>query len=361
MAFKPAVRSEAFIKMAVIGISGSGKSWSALLIAKGLAGDGKIAVLDTENSSSNLYEKLCKFDIEDIREPFSVIKYINAIKDAYKLGYKVLIIDSITPEWSGVGGILDQHQLLATSTKNSFTTWAAMTPVHNKFIQAILQTPMHIICTVRAETGYEIKEGKPLKIGLKPDQRKGVEFEFTLVFDIAGGSHLATASKDRTGLFEGDTFVPTVETGVKIKEWLESATPVEQGLTPEPVPVTKPYVLKTKIDINPESIYDSVIETQEDVPTVVAFVSAVPDKEALLQFVGTMSKEMVAIKTLSELKTYWEKHSETSEFKALSKMYRDQITATKDRQKDRMRGVSEQLKVEIGNTDTLLIPEPFDN
>ena len=225
MSFKPASRSEAFIKLALTGSSGSGKTYSSLLIARGLVGEqGKIALLDTENQSASLYSDLTKFDTDVLGAPYSVDKYITAILEAEKAKYDVLIIDSITHAWLQ---LLDDKSNMDARGGNSYTNWAKMTPIHQRFIDAVTQSKLHIISTIRSKQDYVIEQNEkgkavPKKIGLAPVQREGVEYEYTTVLDL-DISHLAVASKDRTGMFSTTMpFVITLDTGVKIKEWLKN-------------------------------------------------------------------------------------------------------------------------------------------
>ena len=126
-----------------------------------------------------------------------------------------------------VGDILDTHSQM---TGNSFTAWAKLTPRHNAFVQEILQSPVHIIATIRSKQDYVLvdKNGKmvPEKVGLKGITREGMDYEFTLVFDL-DIKHNATASKDRTSLFiDKPEFKISVEAGKKILEWCNSGSDV---------------------------------------------------------------------------------------------------------------------------------------
>lgn len=220
---RKASRAKVRIKMAFEGSAGSGKTMSALLTAKGLCGDyEKVIVIDTENRSSELYSHLGGFSVIELTAPFSPERFIEAIKAAEKAGFEVIIIDSTSAEWIGKGGILDIH---ASMAGNSFTNWSKMTPRHQAFIDAILQSPCHIICNLRTKTEYVMveKNGKqvPEKVGMKPETRDGVDYEMTVVFamDIKNN---ATASKDRTLLFYNKpSFVASEETGKLIKDWCE--------------------------------------------------------------------------------------------------------------------------------------------
>lgn len=221
MQLQKASRTKAKMKLALQGPSGSGKSIGALLIAFGLCGNwSKIAVIDTENSSANLYADLGNYNTVSIGPPFSPEKYIQAIKLCEDSQMEVIIIDSVSHEWDGAGGILDIH---SNMSGNSFTNWGKLTHRHNGFVQAMLQSPCHIISTIRSKQDYVLNEknGKmvPEKVGLKGVQRDGLDYEFTIVLDI-DSKHNAIASKDRTSLFiSKPEFQITVETGKQINDW----------------------------------------------------------------------------------------------------------------------------------------------
>jgi hypothetical protein len=201
MEIRKALRKQAKIKLALQGSSGSGKTYSALLLASGMTAWPKIAVIDTENHSADLYAHLGEFNVLQLSKPFSPERYISAIEICEQAGMEVIIVDSITHEWEGSGGILDIH---GNMPGNSFTNWSKMTPRHSAFVQKILESNSHIIGTIRTKTDYVLteKNGKmvPEKVGLKGITRDGMDYEFTIVFDL-DLKHNATASKDRTGLF----------------------------------------------------------------------------------------------------------------------------------------------------------------
>jgi hypothetical protein len=227
MQLQQASRKRAKIKMAFQGPSGSGKTMSALLLAFGLCGDwSKIVVIDTENRSAELYSDLGRYNVVSIAEPYNPEKYIEAIRLCEKCSMEVIIIDSISHEWDGSGGILDVHGNMAG---NSFTNWSKLTPRHNAFIQAIVNSPSHIIGTIRSKQDYVLQEknGKmvPEKVGMKGVTRDGMDYEFTLVFEI-DIKHNVSVSKDRTGLFTGiPEFKITINTGKIISDWCKSGAP----------------------------------------------------------------------------------------------------------------------------------------
>lgn len=221
---RKATRQKAKIRLGLSAVSGGGKTYSALLIAYGITNDwSKIAVIDTENNSADLYAHLGEYSVLPLSAPYTPERYIDAIKECEGAGMEVIIIDSITHEWDGKGGCLQIQEQLG----GKYQDWAKVTPRHQAFIDAILQSKCHVITTVRRKQDYEMtKDGggkmKVEKAGLKEVTREGFEYELTANLEI-DVRHNATASKDRTGLFMGQpAFIPSIETGQMIKEWCES-------------------------------------------------------------------------------------------------------------------------------------------
>lgn len=222
--FRKAQKSQSKIRLALIAPSGYGKTYSALRIAKGIGG--KIAVIDTENGSGDLYSDVFEYDIVTMKPPYTAEKYIEMIKAAEQFGYNTIIIDSLSHAWAGEGGLLDQQGKIADSGRNGFTAWRSITPKHNKLVETILSSKCHIISTMRAKTEYVVDKndnGKSeiKKIGLSPVQRDGVEYEFTIVFDI-DKNHNVMASKDRTSLFDGKIVEASEKIGEQISKWLSA-------------------------------------------------------------------------------------------------------------------------------------------
>ena len=227
MQLRQSERKQAKIRLALQGISGSGKSMSAILLAKGLVnGDlSKVAIIDTENGSADLYSHLGNYNVLPLVPPYTPERYIKAIEVCEQSKMEVVIIDSISHEWEGTGGILDIH---SNMTGNSFTNWGKVTPRHNSFVQKMLQSNCHIIGTIRSKQDYVLveKNGKkiPEKVGLKGITREGMDYEFTLAFEL-DLKHHATSSKDRTGLFmDKPSFLITESTGELIRDWCNSGT-----------------------------------------------------------------------------------------------------------------------------------------
>ena len=220
MKLEQATRSNSSMRLAIHGPSGSGKTYSALQLAKGLTKNNQIAVIDTEAGSAALYSNLTSFKVLRLEQPFTPERFIEAITICENAGCDVIIIDSLSHAWEGAGGVLEIHGHMPG---NSFANWSKVMPRHNSLVQKILTSSSHIIATLRAKQDYLIDQSNGRmtiqKVGLKPVQKEGIDYEFTLAFDM-DIHHKASASKDRTGLFiDKDPFVITPQTGIRIKEW----------------------------------------------------------------------------------------------------------------------------------------------
>ncbi len=229
MAFTKATRTNSKLRLAITGTAGAGKTYGALLIAQGLGG--KIALIDTENGSGNVYADICDYDICTLTPPYDPRRYIQIIREAEQAGYNIIIVDSISHEWSGEGGCLDLHtkETAASRSGNGYVAWGKITPLHNMFIQAMTASSCHIIATMRCKTDYaqvENERGRTeiRKVGLAPIQRDGVDYEFGTVFDISA-NHMATVTKDRSRIFPPEPFIITPKVGEALRKWLDSDTP----------------------------------------------------------------------------------------------------------------------------------------
>jgi hypothetical protein len=225
MEIRKAERKKAKLRLGIAAPSGAGKTYSALLMAFGLGG--KVGLIDTEHGSGDLYAHLGDYDIISIEAPYTIKKYLEAIKAFEEAGYTTIIIDSLSHAWAGDGGLLDKQGKIADSGKaNGFAAWRTITPEHNALVEAMLRSPCHIIATMRAKQEYVLEtndKGKqtPRKVGMAPVQRDGMEYEFTVMLDI-DMHHVATASKDRTGMFDGQYFKVSEETGKTLSAWLNT-------------------------------------------------------------------------------------------------------------------------------------------
>lgn len=232
--FRKAERKKAKLRLAITGPAGSGKTYGALLIAQGLGG--KIAMIDTENGSGDMYAGMCEYDIETLNAPYDPRRYIQAIHEAEKAGYSVIIIDSLSHAWNGSGGVLDLQTRITESSgsKNSYVAWGKVTPLQNALVEAMIVSPCHIIATMRSKMDYVQNKNERgyteiRKVGLAPVQRDGMEYEFGTVFDLSQ-NHIASVSKDRTGIFDGQYFTISPETGRILRNWLDNA-PEKEGAT----------------------------------------------------------------------------------------------------------------------------------
>src|SRR5690554_4165693 len=226
MKLRQSERRKAKIKMALQGASGTGKTMSSLLLAQGLTNGNfsKVAIIDTENGSADLYAHLGNYNVLSLQPPYTPENYIKAIEVCEQAGMEVIIIDSISHAWDE---LLDFHSKLAG---NSFTNWAKVTPRQKAFTDKILQCNAHVIATMRTKQDYVLnqKDGKyiPEKVGLKAVQKDGLDYEFTLVFDV-DIKHFAVSSKDRTGLFMSKPeFIINSGTGKKILDWCNSGSEI---------------------------------------------------------------------------------------------------------------------------------------
>lgn len=219
--FTKAERKKAKLRLALTGISGCGKTYSALRIATGMGGS--IAVIDTEHDSSSLYATEFEFSSSNL-DNHSPESYIKAIDDAEKEGFDIVIIDSLSHVWTYCKNEVDV--VAAKSFKgNSWAAWSRVTPRYDALIQRMIQSSIHVIVTMRAKTETaQIEENgrkKVIKLGMKTEMRDGIEYEFTTVIDIDHSTNGAAVSKDRTHVFKGKENLPLDETiGQELMDWL---------------------------------------------------------------------------------------------------------------------------------------------
>ena len=225
MILKKATRRKVYLRLNLSAPSGAGKTMSALLMAYGITNDwGKIAVIDTENGSASLYSHLGDLNVIDLEPPFSPERYIDCLNQCVSAGMEVIIIDSSSHEWSGQGGCLELNEKLAQAKYkgNTWSAWNETTPRHDAFVNAVLQARAHIITCTRSKMETILDGNRVKKVGMKDIQREGWEYELTVSLTIDRDTHMATASKDRTNLFNTDPFIISAETGKLIKQWCEA-------------------------------------------------------------------------------------------------------------------------------------------
>lgn len=217
-----AQRSQARLRLGLTAPSGGGKTWSSLLLAKGVvegmlaAGmpgtiEGKIGLIDTERKSAQLYSHIVPFDCIELDPPYTVDRYLSALRQFEKAGYATVIMDQVTHAWSGPGGILEVAEKVShQSGENRFSAWATGTPEYQRFVDGLLASPAHLIATMRQKTRWDLveeqnKQGrmvkKPTRIGLAPEMRAGFEYEFTTLLGLSVEGNVATCLKDRSQVF----------------------------------------------------------------------------------------------------------------------------------------------------------------
>lgn len=282
MEIRRAERKKAKLRLGIAAPSGAGKTYGALLLAFGLGG--KVGLIDTEHGSGDLYAHLGEYDIISIESPYSVSKYQQAIKAFEAAGYTTIIIDSLSHAWAGDGGLLDKQGKLADRGTNSFAAWRTITPEHNTLVDVMLQSPCHIIATMRAKQEYVLEtndKGKqqPKKVGMAPVQREGMEYEFTVMLDV-DMNHIASASKDRTSLFDGQFFKLSPDTGKTLLDWLDKGT--------------NPFLTEDQITTVQDAIKESGLTTEQVcIAGKVSSISMVKSErfDGLIEWIKSQHKE----------------------------------------------------------------------
>ena len=227
--FKKATKAQAKLRAAVFGPSGAGKTFTSLRVATGLAGDGgRIAVIDTERGSASKYADRFSFDVLELEDQ-SIDGYVAAIREAGAAGYTVLVIDSLSHGWQT---LLEEIEKLAKAKYrgNTWSAWSEGTPLQRRLVQAILAYPGHVLATMRSKTEWTtVDDGRgkksPQRVGLAPEQGKGVEYEFDLLVEIST-EHIANVIKDRTGKFQDKLLEkPGEDFGRELAAWLADGDP----------------------------------------------------------------------------------------------------------------------------------------
>ena len=277
--FAKATKSASRIKMAIVGPAGAGKTYSALAVASGLGQ--RVAVVDSEHGSASKYADLFDFDVVDLDQHHPQI-YIDMIKGAEEGGYDVLVIDSLSHAWNGVGGALELVDAAAVKSRsgNSFTAWKDVTPIQRRLVDAILASKMHIVCTMRAKTEYVIENvngrNTPRKVGIGPVQRDGVEYEFDIVGEI-DQSHVMTITKTRIPALDNFHEIPGRNVVEILKKWMASSPSETQEQkkqkAPAPTPDQNAQAAKKATEINAlkKQISDMLLEmavTPDEMKTV---------------------------------------------------------------------------------------------
>jgi DNA polymerase III delta prime subunit len=239
MKIERAVREKTFTLTSIAGPSGSGKTYSAILYARGLVGpNGKIGFVDTENKRSRFYADVAGgFDVIDLDPPFTSARYIEAIKTFEDAGYKAIIVDSISHEWEGTGGVLEQADAIEQSTKRSgLHCWAKPKAGHKKLMNELLQTRAHLIfcCRVKEKVTQVKVNGKTeiVNEGFVVVQEKMFIYEMTVSMMLAEGTHVPTIQKcpgDLEFAFPAGKKI-TPEVGKSVAQWADQGVDIDQEL-----------------------------------------------------------------------------------------------------------------------------------
>ena len=237
--FQKATKAAAKLRLGLVGPAGSGKTYTALRIAKGLGG--RIAVIDTERGSASLYagERGIEFDVIEL-DTYGVERFIEGIKAAAEGGYSTVIIDSLSHAWAGKGGILEYVDNAGKRNQGggNFGAWRDATPRHNSLVDAILGAPLHVICTLRSKVEYVVENvggrNQVRKVGLQPVQRDGLEYEFTVVGDVSQ-DHDLVVTKTRAAFLKDAVIREAGEDlGKQLAAWLANGTEQRPGASSSP-------------------------------------------------------------------------------------------------------------------------------
>lgn len=238
IAFVPATRAATKARIALTGPSGAGKTYTGLTISCRLAQteQGTLAVIDTERGKSQMYLGINGWAF-DILTPqsFSPASLTEALGIAAGAGYPVVLIDSWSHYWSGIDGMLEQVDRRAKGG-NNFSGWKEVRPDERRMIDAIVSYPGHVVVTLRVKTEYVIEDNErgkkvPRKVGLKPEQREGMEYEFDVIGDLDLDNTL-TVSKTRIPMLHGAVMVkPGPEIADTIADWLGDGEQIAGPLT----------------------------------------------------------------------------------------------------------------------------------
>lgn len=234
ISFRKAEKKRQKLRLAMYGVSGSGKTYSALRIATGFGG--RIAVIDSERAASELYSDRFNFDVLAL-DNFHPDSYSEAMEIAAKEKFDVVVIDSFSHAWYKLCEEVDKIAK-AKYKGNTWSAWSDGNPVQMRLIENILRCPYHLIATMRSSTEWSVEEHNgrktPVRVGTSPNQGKGIEFEFTMLMELSP-SHISTFIKDRTGKFQDKMYEkPDELLGKEMLDWLntgaEVVAPEVQGI-----------------------------------------------------------------------------------------------------------------------------------
>lgn len=280
--FKRAVKAQSYLRLALAGPAGSGKTYTALALATALADGAPVAVIDTERGSASKYADLFGFDVVELAPPYHPDRYIEILREAEAAGYAVLVMDSLTHAWTGQGGLLEVHEQVVKrqTTKNSYTAWAEVTPIQNRFIDAITGARLHVIATMRSKSEYvqdQNERGRAAirKVGTAPIQRDGMEFEFDIVGELDQDNTLVVSKSRCPALASAVIAKPGKPMADTLRTWLSGAP------APTPQPTAKPAPAAPHTETPHESADTSEAnEPAEEAPAELMSLAAIHAKAA---------------------------------------------------------------------------------
>lgn len=228
---RKAQREGARLVIGLAGVSGSGKTYSAIQLAYGLANKQaeKVGFLDTENRRGSLYADALPepFLIGDLYPPFSPQRYIDAIHEFQKAGIEVLVIDSVTHEWESTGGCEE----IATTTNARMPDWKRAKAEHKRFMNALLQCDMHVIACIRAREKVDFTNPRePRSLGIQPIQEKNFMFEMTasvMMHDSGRRHDVLKCPQELLPIFGRSSDFVTVDDGLLLRSWIAGASSTE--------------------------------------------------------------------------------------------------------------------------------------
>lgn len=229
LAFKPATREASYARIALSGPSGAGKTYTALALATALSD--KVAVIDTERGSASKYVGLNGWKFDTVQpDSYSPLSLVDLLGLAAGGEYGCVVIDSLSHYWMGVDGMLEQADRRGKGG-NNFAGWKEVRPEERRMIDALVAFPGHVVVTMRSKTEYVVEEndrGKkvPRKVGLKPEQREGIEYEFDVVGDLDLDNTLTVVKSRIHTLAKAVIPMPGEELATQIRDWLSDGAQV---------------------------------------------------------------------------------------------------------------------------------------
>ena len=292
--FQKATKEKSFLRSALFGPSGGGKTYTSLLIATAIAEKlgTRVGVIDSEHGSASKYADRFDFDTCNL-EKKDVEAYTDIINMAAKEGFNPLVIDSGSHAWKELLKEID-HIAKTRFGGNKWAAWSEGNPKQDAFIEAILNYPGHLIMTMRSRTEWTMEETqngkkKPVRVGMAPDQGKGIEYEFDILLEMST-EHACTCIKDRSGKFQ-DRIIdkPGKEFGLEMLAWLEdgadqkmtinqrkmimSRFAAQDTVDPEIIKLTFSDILGREIKTSADISYSEAIEIIKESDDTDVFMS----------------------------------------------------------------------------------------